>query len=150
MPQVKIVEHINADPRRVWNLISDIEAAPQWVTVMEELIYTSDNPLKEGAIYKELSKIGPKTAETEWNITTFKPMDIQVHQSRESDMHIDLTMQVTPEGDGTSLLHKTEFTMIPKFRPLGWLLETLFVKRTMNRKLHSSVTNLKRLCESLT
>jgi len=147
MPEVKIVKHINANPEKVWELISDIKKGPEWVTVMKDLVHTTDNPLKEGAVYREFSKVGPKEGETEWRVTTFDPPNIQVHRSRESDMHIDLTMQVMPNDEGTRFLHQTEFTMMPKFRPLGWLLESLFVKRLMSREMHQTVENLKKIAE---
>ena len=62
-------------------------------------------------------------------------------------MHIDLTMQVMPDGHGTRFLHQTEFTMMPSFRPLGWLLETFFVKRIMSKEWRQTVENLKRMFE---
>ena len=148
MPEVRITKYIEASPAQVWNTISDIERAPEWVTVMKELISTTENPVTEGTVYRELSKVGPKQSETSWTVTVFNPPEEQVHQSRESDMHIDLTMQVAPDGQGTRLLHQTRYTMAPHFRPLGWLLEQLIVKRTMSREMHQSVDTLQNLVEN--
>jgi uncharacterized protein YndB with AHSA1/START domain len=59
MPVVEIHEHIDLSPDQVWALISDIEKAPEWVTVMRELVSTTDNPVREGTVYRERSKVGP-------------------------------------------------------------------------------------------
>ncbi len=133
---------------RVWQFISDIKEAPQWVVVMQSLIETSENPLQKGSVYREASKIGPKESETEWKVTRFEAPHIQVHECSESDFRATLTMRVEENGDGKSTLHHTtEFKLMPNFRPLGWLLETLFIKRLMKKSLRQSVDNCKRMIE---
>jgi hypothetical protein len=59
-----------------------------------------------------------------------------------------LTMQVEPEGTGSSFLHRTEYQMIPRFRPIGWVLEKLVVNRTMRRQLTATVQQLAVLAQS--
>lgn len=54
MPVVEIHEHIESSPDQVWALISDIKKAPEWVTFMRELVSTTDNPVREGTVYREL------------------------------------------------------------------------------------------------
>ncbi len=115
---------------------------------MKEVLYVSDGPLKEGSIYRERSKVGPGTSETEWKITKFEPPRIQVHECREPMLRAVLKMQVEPEGEGTRLLHWTVFQMLPVFRPLGWLVEQVFGKRTMTREMQRTVENAKRILES--
>jgi hypothetical protein len=57
-------------------------------------------------------------------------------------------MRVEDNGDGTStLFHTTEYQLLPNTRFLGNLLETLFIKRMMDRKLNESVVNCKRMIE---
>lgn len=148
MPVVTIEEHIDASPQRVWDLINDIRRGPEWVTVMEEVLYVSDDPLKEGSRYRERSKIGPVRSETEWRITRFEPPRLQVHECREPTLSAVLTMEVEPEGKGARLHHRTEFAMLPVFRPLGWLAERVFGKRTMERELRRTVDNAKRIAEA--
>lgn len=149
MPKVKIVQRIEAPQKQVWEFISDIEKAPEWVVVMKSLIETTGNPLQKGAVYRESSKIGPKESETEWKVTYFDPPHIQVHECNESDFKAILTMRIEDNGDGTStLFHTSEYQLMPKIRFLGALLETLFIKRMMNRKLNESVENCKRMIES--
>lgn len=148
MPNVDIKKYIKAPQKQVWEFISDIEKAPEWVVVMKSLVHTTENPVKEGTVYHEFSKIGPKKAETEWEVTYFDPPHMQAHECDEPDFNATLKMRVEDNGDGTStLFHTTEYQLMPKFRPLGWLVETLFIKKLMYKNLHQSVDNCKQLIE---
>ena len=149
MPKVQIKERIEAAPKTVWDFISDIEKAPEWVVVMKSLVHTTENPVRKGTVYKESSKIGPKESETEWKVTQFDEPRVQIHECNESDFKAKLTMEVEDNGDGSSTLHHTtQYRLMPVFRPLGWLLETLFVKKVMDKNLHQSVENCKKLIEA--
>ena len=119
MPQVEITKHINAQPENVWNFISDIRRGPEWVAVMENVLYVSDEPLKKGSSYRD-----------------------------ETMLRATLIMEVSPENNGTKFRHCTEFKMMPRFRPLGWVVEKLFGYRTMSKKLKETVDNAKRIIES--
>ncbi len=148
MPKVSIEKKIDAPPRKVWKFISDIEKAPQWVVVMQSLQDTTDNPVQRGTVYREQSKIGPKESVTEWEVVRSDPLDIQVHECAEPDFKATLTMRVADNMDDTSTLHHTtEYQLMPSFRPLGWLLETLFIKRLMRKNLNKSVDNCKQMIE---
>ena len=148
MPDVALHRHIEAAPEKVWDLLFDIRRGPEWVTVMIETLSVSDDWIQKGSVYRERSKVGPSTSITEWAITAFDPPHLQVHETHERTLSVKLTMKVEPDGDGSMLIHRTEFKMLPVFRPLGWLVEQLFGKRTMSRELNQSVQNAKRLLES--
>lgn len=148
MPKTEIKKFIRASQEKVWDFISNIESAPEWVVVMKSLIHTTENPVRENTVYRESSKIGPKESETEWRVTRFEAPHIQVHECNEPDFRAILTMKVEDNGDGTcTLFHSVEYKLMPKFRPLGWLLETLFIKKIMQRNMHESVENGKRILE---
>jgi carbon monoxide dehydrogenase subunit G len=147
MRKVEIAEHIKAKPKEVWDYISDIEKAPEWVVVMESLIETTDNPVKKGTVYKERSKIGPNKSETVWTVNRFEVPKIQVHECGSSTFKAVLTMQVTPSELGTKLRHITEYALMPIFRPIGWLVESLSIHKIMKKNLHESVQNCKKQIE---
>lgn len=148
MPSVKFIEKIEAPQKQVWEFISDIEKAPRWVAVMKALIDSTDNPVQEGTVYREVSRIGLKKSETEWKVTYFDPPHMQAHECDEPDFKATLTMRVEDNGDGTStLFHITDYQFMPNSRVLGGLLESLFIKSLMSRKLHQSVENCKRMIE---
>ncbi len=135
--------------KATWEIISDIQRAPEWVVVMQSLIETTENPVRKGTVYREASKVGPKESETEWKVTQFNPPHVQIHECSEPDFKATLTMRVESNGDESStLFHTTKYQLMPKFRPLGWLLETLFIKKQMQKKLEESVENCKSMIES--
>lgn len=148
MPVVEITRHIEAPPSEVWSFVSDIYKVPEWVTVTEEMIETTDNPVRKGTVYRELSKIGPSKSESEWRVTVFEPEDVQVHETEEPSFQATLTMKVEEEGEGTKFTHRTEYKLMPVFRPLGWLLEKLFASSMMERNLTQTVDNAARMIES--
>lgn len=149
MPKVEIVQRIHSPQKQVWEFICDIEKAPEWVAVMESLLKTTDNPVREGTVYWESSRIGIKDIETEWEVTYFDPPHMQAHECDESDFKATLTMRVEDNGDGTcTLFHTTEYQLLPNFRLMGGLIEALFLKRIMKKKLNESIENCKRMIES--
>jgi carbon monoxide dehydrogenase subunit G len=149
MPKVEIVQRIHSPQKQVWEFICDIEKAPEWVAVMESLLKTTDNPVREGTVYWESSRIGIKDIETEWEVTYFDPPHMQAHECDESDFKATLTMRVEDNGDGTcTLFHTTEYQLLPNFRLMGGLIEALFLKRIMKKKLNESVENCKHMIES--
>ncbi len=148
MRTVEIIEAINASPQQVWDYISDIEKAPQWVTVMQSLVETTDNPVKEGTVYTERSKVGPKESETTWKVTKFNAPKVQVHECNGKEFKARLTMRVEKEQSGSRLIHKTEYALLPIVRPFGWLMEALFVHRQMTNSLRETVQNCRRILEN--
>jgi carbon monoxide dehydrogenase subunit G len=147
MPKVTVSEHIQASPEVVWEMVSDIERGPEWVTVMKEVTYLSDTSLRKGSVYREMSQVGPKLSETEWHITRFDAPHVQVHESHSKEMEVVLTVTINAEKGGTRLLHETEYRMMPGFRPLGWLLEKLVIQRVMTKGMNQSVANFKKMVE---
>ena len=137
MPRIHRTEHIQASPQAVWDLMCDIRRGPEWVTVMLEVLHVSEGPIGKGSSYRELSKVGPSKSETEWTITEFNPPKVQVHESRGKELQAVLTLRVEPDGEGARFTHQTEYKMMPGFRPLGWLLETVFAHRMMKKGIDS-------------
>lgn len=148
MNTVEIHRHIEAPPAQVWSLISDVHRVPEWATMTEELLETSANPIQEGTIYRERSKIGPYVSESEWKVAAFKPLDTQVHVCDEPAFRARLTMAVEEEDGGTSLDFRAEYELIPSFRPLGWLLEKLFAARLTERNFAATVDNIAEMSEA--
>ena len=148
MRKVEIKKIIDAAPKGVWDYISDIKSAPDWVVVMKSLISTTDNPVKLSTFYTERSKIGPNKSETTWKVTRFEEQQIQVHECNGNEFKAKLTMQTKPSGKGTELIHTTQYALLPVFRPLGWLIEALAIHNIMVKSLNESVENCKRNIEN--
>lgn len=149
MPEVKSSEYIDASPRQVWDFISNIRRVPEWVTMTTEVLDVSDESIEEGSTYRERTRIGPSTSETEWCVTNIDPPHLQVHRCSEPMLDAVLTMRVEPEGEGTRFSHQTEFKMLPAFRPLGWVMEQLF-DNMVEQEMTKTVENARSIIESET
>ncbi|MDX1616415.1 MAG: SRPBCC family protein [Candidatus Promineifilaceae bacterium] len=148
MPRVEFIEHIDAPAQKVWDFISNLDRVPEWVTLTKEMHFVSDRPPKEGTVYRELTEVAGFATETEWRISAFDPPHRQVHETEETMLSAVLTMAVEPEGDGARLLHRSNFKMMPKVRPLGWLIERLFGQPITESELSQTVQNAKRIIEA--
>ncbi len=87
--------------------------------------------MEAGTIYRERAKPGPFESESEWRITQFDPPSRQVRVDRIPEMEAELRIGLEPEGEGTRWHHEMDCCIVPKIRPLGWLLEKLVVRRKM-------------------
>ena len=148
MPIFRKTEYLNVSPQIAWDFVSDLRRGPEYVTPMLELISISEEPIKKGTIYRELSLIGPSKSETEWTISEFDPPKHQVHETHSSELFMRLEIDFEPQGEGTKLTYVAEYKLFPKLRPFGWLLETLFVSRMMNKILAQTVTNRTKMVEA--
>lgn len=125
-------EQIAASPEAVWAFISDLQRIPEWVIGTKKMLSVSSEQAEAGTEYQELTQIGPSTSKTIWHITTFRAPHVQVHESRSALLDMVLTMTVEAAGDNTRLVHRIEGQMLPRVRPLGWLLELLMRRQVVN------------------
>lgn len=57
-----------------------------------------------------------------------------------------LTMVVEPEDGGTRLTHQAVYQLLPKVRPLGWLLELAMDRKSKN-DMRKSLQTAKHIIE---
>ena len=148
MPHLE--EHVDVSvPREaLWALVNDIDRMTEWVTFADELRSVSDDELGEGTVYREYGGVGPISSESEWEITAFEPLERQVHVGDLGIMQPTLTMTFEAHEGGTRFTQAMDFAAFPRFRPLGMLLETLFIERALRSGLRETQANLKRLAET--
>lgn len=147
MARVQSTVLIEADPEHVWEVITDTDRWAEWVTFTDEVTDVSDRPFGEGTVYREKGGPGPLSFESEWHVTEFDPPRRQVHRGDLGIMEPVLTFELDPV-DGYTRVHQTiEFEVLPQARPLGVLLERLFVRWMMQRGLDATIRNLKRVAE---
>jgi uncharacterized protein YndB with AHSA1/START domain len=147
MPTVETSIEIQAPPGTLWDFISDLDRIPEWVTFTDEMLEVPEGEAREGSVYREYGGVGPKKGESTWTITRFDPPSVQVHEGDLGVMEPTLTMRVEPAGDGARLTHTVAFRFLPGFRPLGWLLEKLFVVRAFRSGLEKTQRNAKAIVE---
>lgn len=146
MPVVETSLEIDAPPEAVWSFISDLSRTPEWVTFTDEMLEVP-NETEVGAVYREYGGVGPKKDESTWRVTAFDPPREQVHEGDLGVMRPTLTMRVEPTDGGSHLTHRVEFRFLPKVRPIGWLMEKVFVERAMREGLRESQLNAKEILE---
>ena len=139
-----------AAPRQaVWDVMSDVSRYSELGSFTDEAIMVSDGELCKGSVYSETGKIAGMKYNSEWTVTEFDPVSRQVHVGVESSMRIEVTWDlVESDAENTKAFQVVELTMMPKFRPLGILLEKSFVTRMMTKGLVDLRENLKRIAEA--
>lgn len=146
----RITESIDIDVPRdaLWAFVNDFDRMTDWVTFADELRYRSDGAVGEGTVYREYGGVGPMASESEWEITVFEPPARQVHVGDLGIMTPELTMTFEERDGGTRFTQELTFRALPAVRPLGWLLEQVFIERTMRSGLRDTQQNLKELAET--
>lgn len=148
MPRVRESIGIDRPRKELWNIVSDFDRMTEWVSFADELTYLSDGPVGKGTIYRETGGVGPISSESEWEITAFRPPERQVHVGDLGIMEPELTMTFDERSGGTWFTQELAFRALPRLRPVGWLLERLFVVRSMQSGLRETQRNLKALAEA--
>lgn len=73
-------------------------------------------------------------------MTEFDRPRWQVHLGQLPFGPVELTIETQPDGEGGTLLnHTVEITVIPRFRPLGWVLERLVLIRIFRSDMEQSL-----------
>lgn len=139
-----------AAPRQaVWNVISDPSRHTEFGTFVREVRLVSEGELGEGTVYREKSGPGFMKSAGEWTITAFDPPNRLVHTQKESSMTAEATWTLEQIDSGsTRLTQILEFEAMPRFRPLGRLLETLVANRLAERETARMLQDIKRIAET--
>lgn len=148
MPHITESIEIDAPQDALWDFINDFDRMTDWVTFADDLLYVSEGEIGVGTIYREYGGVGPIESESEWEITAFDPPRQQVHVGDLGIMTPELTMTLEEHNGGTLFTQELEFTALPAVRPLGWLLERIFIIRAMQSGLEATQRNLKTLVET--
>jgi hypothetical protein len=81
-------------------------------------------------VYRERSGPGFMKSESEWTVTRFDPPHELVHASADPSMPAEATWTLEEvDVRSTKVTQALGFEMLPRFRPLGRLLEAAFAKR---------------------
>jgi carbon monoxide dehydrogenase subunit G len=147
MPTISESIHVAVPRERVWDLLNDMKGYPRWIYFVREVFDISDGPVGKGTVYFERAKPGPFESVSEWRITEFEPPARQTHVGRMPEMEAELRIRLEPDGEGTLWHHEMDFRMLPKFRPLGWVVEQLVVKRKMRSDFRRILQSAKEIVE---
>ncbi|GMQ97710.1 MAG: hypothetical protein BMS9Abin17_0210 [Acidimicrobiia bacterium] len=149
MPAIEGSIDIAAPRQAVWDLMCDVPRYPEFGNLSDETHMISEGEFGEGSVYSESGKVAGMKYESEWTVTRFEPISKQVHFGVESSMHLELTWTLTEiDAENTRATQVVDVTMMPSFRPLGVLIEKLFVIRKMTGELATLREDIKRIAEA--
>ncbi len=149
MPTVHNTLDLDAPPEAVFALMADYKRYPEWVAIVTEARLVEGQQIEAGAVYEEVSTLGPKRSTSTWRVTEFDPPGRQVHVGRLPFGPVELTIETRPNGTGGTVLdHTVEITAFPQFRPLGWLLERLLLVRVFESDMTESLDAFAELVET--
>jgi hypothetical protein len=149
MPTIEGSVDIRAPRQVVWDLMSDVSRYSEFGNITDEAQLVSDGAFGEGSVYSESGKVAGMKYQTEWTVTHFDPISKQVHFGVESSMQLELTWTLAEiDAQNTRATQVVNVTMMPRFRPLGVLIEKLFVTRKMTKDLEVLRDDFKRIAEA--
>lgn len=149
MPSTKASVEIAAPREVVWRLIADPTRHTEFGTFVSDVEVISVGPVRQGTVYRETS--GPRfmKSSSEWTITELEPPSRLVHEGREPTMESRFTWTLEEIAPASTRLSQIgDFVMMPRFRPLGWLIETIVGKRMLTRETDRMLDDIKRIAEA--
>lgn len=139
---------LEASPGKVFELMADHTRYPDWLTVTDEVRLVTGDHLRAGTEYEEISQFGPKRVRSRWRVTEFEPPRRQVHRGELPFGPLEVRIEIEPDGEGGALLdHTVKLTALPRFRPLGWLLERLILGRRFDAEMKESLGRFTEMIE---
>ena len=148
MTQMEAQVYIPASMETVWDLISDVQRIPEWMTNVEQILSVSEVPVKVGTIYRDrVSIAGLWRPFREWRVTESTPPRRQVYEGRWPGIgKAVVSMSIEPQGTDTQFKLTEVFHLNWYLRPPAWLLlEGLFLRRTLQSELRRNAENAKAL-----
>lgn len=147
MPSASARIHINATPEEVFDLVSDPWRIPEYVSFVKEIVEVSEGPPGVGTRIVEKAKPGPFPVTTYWEIVEYEFPHRHVWRGHQVDMEMTLTKEITSEGSGSMYQQFLDYRYLPRFRPLGWLLEKLVITRSLQKSFREIVAGIRQIAE---
>lgn len=140
--------HIDAPPEAVFDFVADASRIPEYVGFVRDVFDATPGPARAGTTLKEHAKPGLLPVVTHWRIDRFERPTRQIWVGRQADMEMTLAKYIEAEDGGTRYRQVMDYRMLPKVRPLGWLLERLVVARQMKSEFSRITASVKEIIES--
>lgn len=140
---------INAPIDVVWEVINDPANYVEAIDWVYEARIEDGGPLRQGSVYVERAKPGPRVGTYRWEVTEHEPPRRAVHVHRGGEIDAELEV-LCEELDPTTTRYTQvmEFRALPAFRPLGFILERTVMKKQMQRDFEEMILpNYKRISE---
>ena len=132
---------VDAAPRTVFAVVSDVERSPDRITWFEKVEMLTDGPVRVGTKWRETRRMNNKQCVEEWEMIAFESPSYFSAYCDSQGYDVEWTMRVDPEGDGSRLtldMMTKPRTFIGKLMtPIEWLMSKM-MKRLVLQDLEST------------
>lgn len=94
---------IAAPPGRVWQVITDLDRAPETIPSISAVVRLTDGPYDVGTRWRETRTMMGRAETHELHVTESLPQQRTVVTALTDGVLYTTTMQLSPDGDGTRL-----------------------------------------------
>jgi len=146
MAKGEVVVHVERTLEEVWNVLADLERAPEWVPDMLSARKLTEGAVGVGTRYHEVVSMHGKDAEAELEVTRFEPPRVFAHRGEGGPARFSATFTLEPGDSGgrsTRLTHAWTVELSGMMR----MMEPL-VRGWVQRNSEEAVRNLKRSMEA--
>ena len=145
MKPVVVRVDIDRPAAEVFAFLEEVENNPRWLRGMESCTWTTPPPVRVGSRYEQRASFLGKQIRTSFEVTAHQPGALVTIRSRAgSSFPITVTREVSPVGDGRSLVTETL-----ESDPRGYyrMAEPL-LRQLVQRRIRRDYRRLKALLEA--
>lgn len=148
MSKVVASIEVGGSPEAIWALMCDPHRYPELADPTDRMLEVPEEPMGVGYVYKEYGGVPPFKGESEWHVTEFEPMRRQVHVGDDGSMTLDLTIELAPTSEGTTLTQTLELKPRWYLVPVNAIMWPLMMRNRAQEAMDKTVANVKRMVES--
>ena len=130
---------VEASPRAVWAVLTDLGSHPRWRPALREFRQVSDGPLRVGARIREVIEWRGREVELDDEVTALEPERRLGIRGGWKAATFELDMLVEPRGTATSVTF--DWTMEPS--TLLMRVVTPLLRETMRRETRKELDGLR-------
>lgn len=148
-PEVASSIDIDAPVDDVWAVTMDPASFPEAIDWVSEAWTDDGVPLGEGSVYYERGKPGLVEGTYRWEVVSADPPRRSVHYHRSGELEAELELRLEAvDEETTRYTQLLRFRALPAFRPLGYVIERVVMKRQMQRDFDEMILpNFRRIAE---
>lgn len=142
---VHVEESVSIDRpiEEVFTYLTDIGRQPEWVSIMQESVKTSNGPTGMGTTYRQVVKFLGRRIETNNEVTSYDPPNVYEFRTTSGPTRGQMRFTLTAEGQGTKILQSIDGETAGLFK-----LADPIVARTMKKQFAADLETLKTMLES--
>lgn len=146
MGRVGLTTTISATAEEIFAFVADVHRYPEWDAGADEIPAASDSPLRAGSTDRERTG----RDESDWEVVTFDPLLRQRHVGTVPFLgEVTVEMELAPNGTATGFRRVSGYHVMPGLsRPLGWLVERIYVDRYARSRMSQTHRAARRILEN--